>query len=85
MHYNIFWNILNASIKYKWFLLINEWGKILIKIMEKNNLSLYLLNFMTNVMINFDHGIIPACTNDMKLDLGIDDVEVLILIITNFS
>ena len=46
--------------------------------MENRNLSIYLLNFVTNALINFDHGIIPACTTDMKLDLGIDDIGVLI-------
>ncbi|CAD8139831.1 unnamed protein product [Paramecium pentaurelia] len=42
--------------------------------MENRNLLIYLLNFVTNALINFDHGIIPACTTDMKLDLGIDDI-----------
>ncbi|CAD8132967.1 unnamed protein product [Paramecium octaurelia] len=42
--------------------------------MENKNLSIYLLNFVTNALINFDHGIIPACTTDMKFDLGIDDI-----------
>lgn len=44
----------------------------------ENNLSIFLLHFSTNVLINFDHGIIPACTTDLKLDLGIDDVEVIL-------
>ena len=44
--------------------------------MENKNLSIYLLNFVTNALINFDHGIIPACTTDMKLDLRIDDIKV---------
>lgn len=39
-----------------------------------SNLSIFLLHFSTNALINFDHGIIPACTTDLKLDLGIDDV-----------
>jgi hypothetical protein len=43
-----------------------------------NNFYIYILNFVTNALINFDHGIIPACTTDLKRDLMIDDVEVLI-------
>lgn len=42
-----------------------------------NNFYIYILNFVTNALINFDHGIIPACTTDLKKDLMIDDVEVL--------
>jgi hypothetical protein len=35
--------------------------------------SIYLINCVTNVLINFDHGIIPAATKEMKIDLNIDD------------
>jgi hypothetical protein len=37
---------------------------------------IYVVNCLTNVLINFDHGIIPACTKEMKADLAIDDFEV---------
>lgn len=38
------------------------------QLMERSKL-IYLLNFITNALINFDHGIIPACTTDLKRDL----------------
>jgi len=37
---------------------------------------IYVVNCLTNILINFDHGIIPACTTEIKLDLKIDDFEV---------
>jgi predicted MFS family arabinose efflux permease len=36
---------------------------------------IYAVSYLTNALINFDHGIIPACTQEMKRDLLIDDVE----------
>lgn len=39
-------------------------------------LMIYMFNCLTNILINFDHGIIPACTKEMKIDLLIDDFEV---------
>ena len=36
---------------------------------------IYSVSYLTNALINFDHGIIPACTFEMKRDLNIDDVE----------
>jgi len=36
---------------------------------------IYAVSYFTNALINFDHGIIPACTFEMKRDLNIDDVE----------
>jgi hypothetical protein len=41
--------------------------------------SIYLINCVTNVLINFDHGIIPAATKEMKTDLNIDDFLVNII------
>lgn len=46
--------------------------------MDKRTL-VYATNYLTNVLINFDHGIIPACTSEMKKDLAIDDIQVAIL------
>lgn len=42
--------------------------------MSKRIVIIYAVNYLTNMLINFDHGIIPACTKEMKRDLAIDDV-----------
>ncbi|KRX08858.1 Major facilitator superfamily domain, general substrate transporter [Pseudocohnilembus persalinus] len=36
---------------------------------------IYAVILCTNVLVNFDHGIIPAATKQIKEDLNIDDVE----------
>jgi MFS family permease len=30
---------------------------------------------LTNIFINLDHGILPAATDEIKIDLGIKDAE----------
>jgi len=39
----------------------------------KGAVIIYFVNYLTNLLINFDHGIIPACTREMKADLLLDD------------
>lgn len=31
---------------------------------------------LTNILINFDHGVIPAAVNQIKLDLGLNNINV---------
>ena len=35
----------------------------------KGTIMIFIVNYITNILINFDHGIIPACTREMKADL----------------
>lgn len=36
--------------------------------------KIYYVSLLCNVIVNFDHGIIPACTFKLKESLGIDDL-----------
>jgi hypothetical protein len=36
---------------------------------------LFYVVFITNLMINMDHGIIPACTTEIMEDLDIDSAD----------
>lgn len=44
--------------------------------MNNKTTIIYFFNYLTNILINFDHGIIPACTKEMKEDLKLNDLEV---------
>ena len=41
--------------------------------MKINRKFLYIVHMITNNVINLDHGIIPACSYQLKRELGIDD------------
>ncbi|CAD8056582.1 unnamed protein product [Paramecium sonneborni] len=37
--------------------------------------SVKSFHFLTNILINYDHGIIPACIKKIESDLGINDLQ----------
>lgn len=41
---------------------------------QKKLNRIYLISTVCNVFVNFDHGIIPACTFKLKKELNIDDL-----------
>lgn len=41
---------------------------------EKELNRIYIVSTICNVIVNFDHGIIPACTKNLKEELEIDDL-----------
>ncbi|CAD8137279.1 unnamed protein product [Paramecium octaurelia] len=43
--------------------------------MDKRLFSKQAIHFLTIVFINFDHGIIPACTQRIESDFGINEFE----------
>ena len=40
---------------------------------------IFTLMILTNILINLDHGILPACTTQMQTDFGMDQAELGIL------
>lgn len=36
---------------------------------------MFCIIFVTNLMINVDHGILPACTKEVKRDLDLDNAN----------
>ena len=36
---------------------------------------IFAIVFFTNLMINVDHGILPACTKEVKRDLDLDNAN----------
>ena len=49
-------------------------SNLLIPDREKKLTRIYLISTICNVIVNFDHGIIPACTFKLKEELQIDDL-----------
>ena len=45
------------------------------KIQKPNIKSIYYVIAFCNILVNLDHGIIPAATKEIKLDLNIAEVE----------
>jgi hypothetical protein len=41
--------------------------------MQKSH-RIYALLYIINVLVNFDHGIVPAATKEIKEDLNLSDV-----------
>jgi hypothetical protein len=35
----------------------------------------FFIIFMSNILINIDHGSLPACVQDIQMDLGIHDFQ----------
>ena len=35
--------------------------------------------FFTNLLINIDHGIFPACTEELRIDLDVSNVQIGVL------
>ena len=52
----------------------DAFGELLIPDRNKKLKRIYLISTLCNVIVNFDHGIIPACTFKLKEELGIDDL-----------
>ena len=44
-------------------------------LMIVNRKFLYIVHLITNNVINLDHGIIPACSSQLRAELMIDDVS----------
>ena len=37
--------------------------------------TIYLINALANMLVNFDHGIVPAATKEIKSDLNLDNIQ----------
>ena len=42
---------------------------------SKRTKAIYLICWITNVMVNFDHGVIPAASKEIKQDLLLKDAH----------
>lgn len=41
--------------------------------------QLFIILLITSLFVNLDHGVIPACTSDLKIELDVDDLFIGIL------
>lgn len=47
--------------------------------MRVSKTIIYYVCLLTCVVVNMDHGVIPACTQELKAQLGVDDLFIGIL------
>jgi len=52
----------------------NGSSHIIIRDKQKKLNRIYIVSTICNIIVNFDHGIIPACTFMLKKELNIDDL-----------